>query len=187
MKTIRFLILAALLPLLGLTARAQYVFGSLAGGPGNVVANSQGYATINTNFYAGYLTGTAYTETTSVAAVTGGTLSPTVTLAVPGTYFIYGDLDVNYVGATFAANQTVTSELFRTNNTPGVVTNSPSITTLNIVTTFTGTATTANVHGVIYTTTTVGDIITLYSGLSATPSAGSVTVTGAGIYAIRLY
>ena len=96
-------------------------------------------------------------------------------------------MDSNYVGATFAANQTLTQELYRTNNTPGAITNSPSVVTLNIVTTFTGTAATANVHGVIYTTTNSNDVIALYAGLSATPSAGSVNITAAGLHAIRLY
>ena len=187
-KLMRSAIFAVLLfaVLTAIPARAQFVMGNMTGGPGNIVANSSGYATINSNFYAAYLSGTAYTVTGSLAAVTGGTTSPTITLPTAGTYFIYGDLDSNYVGATFAANQTLTQELYRTNNTPGVISSSPAVITLNVVTTFTGTAATSNVHGVIYTAS-AGDTITVYAGLSATPSAGSVTITGGGLYAIRLF
>ena len=175
------------LGLFAVPARAQFIMGNPYGGPGNAVVDANGFLRVNTNFYTAYLSGTAYTLTGTLAAVVGGTTSPSITLPAAGTYFVYGDLDTNYVGATFAANQTLTLELYRTNNTPAVISSSPAVVTLNIVTTFTGTASTSNIHGVIYTTPNTNDVITVYAGLSATPSAGSVTATGGGLYAIRLY
>lgn len=177
----------ALVALFAQPVRAQNVIGNLAGGPGNVVAGADGYAHINTNFYGSYISGTAYTLTGSLAAVTGGTTSPSITLSAAGTYFIYADMDMNEVGATFAGGQTATFEFFRTNNTPGALTSSPAVYTFGAVTTVTQSAATMNVHALIYTTPNNNDVISVYGGLSATPSAGSVTVTGGGIYALRLY
>ena len=192
MKTIKHILRAGFAALFvallfAVPAKAQFVMGNV-GAAGNIISSgTPGQVVTQTNYYAAYLTGTAYTFTGSAAAITGGTTSPSITLPAAGTYFLYGDIDTNYVGATFAANQTLTLELYRTNNTPGVISSSPAVVTLNVVTTFTGTASTSNIHGVIYTTINSNDVITLYGLLSATPSAGSVTATGGGLYALRLY
>ena len=73
------------LGLVAVPARAQLIVGNPAGGPGNAVIDANGFLRVNTNFYASYLTGTAYTLTSSIAAVTGGTTSPTLTLGAAGT------------------------------------------------------------------------------------------------------
>jgi hypothetical protein len=172
---------------LGPSAKAQAIFGNI-GSTGNVVSSGvPGQVVTQTNYYAAYLTGTAYTLTGTNAAVVGGTTSQSITIPAPGTYFIYGDADVNLVGATFSGGQTLTLQLYRTNNTPGALTGSSAVLTFGAVTTVTQSAGTPNVHGVIYTTTNSNDIVTVYGVLSATPSAGSVTVTGGGLYALRLY
>jgi hypothetical protein len=175
------------LTFLAAPARAQFVMGNVTG-PGNIVSvGTTGFVVNQANFYAAYLTGTAYTMTNSAAAIVGGTTSPTITLPAAGTYFIYSDLDMNEVGATYTGGQTATLEFYRTNNTPGVLTSSPAIFTFPPITTQTASAATMNVHGLIYTTTNSNDVVTVYGVLSATPSAGSITISGGGIYALRLY
>ena len=180
--------LFTLLLLLAAPAQAQIVMGNVTQ-PGNVVVNpnAPGQVISQANYYAGYLTGTAYTLTGSVATVTGGTTSPTVTLAAPGTYVIFGNFVLNSVGATFAANQTCTFSLYRSNNTPATVASSSTVVTLPIMTTLTATQEAGSSNAVIYTTANSGDVLVLQAGLSATPSAGSMTIVGGGIYALRLY
>lgn len=126
--------------------------------------------------------GTAYTLTASFAAVDFGTTDPTITLPA-GTFILVATLQASCVGATFAAAEEVRAILRRTNNTPadiGTERNQPipTMTTLSVG----GPEITLIFNGY---TSTVGDIITINSRLSATPSAGSVTISNAQIFAIR--
>ena len=134
-----------------------------------------------------YSSGTAYTVTNSLAAVTMGTISPTVTLDRPGTYLIRSRAQIDFVGATFAANRTLTLELYRTNNTPGAITNSVRTTTTPIITTQTNTWMIGMLPEVLYTTTNSNDVITIYAGLDTAPTAGSLQITSGGIIAQRVY
>lgn len=136
-----------------------------------------------TTVYAG---GTAYGLTNSPAAVTFGTTSPAITVPAAGTYLIRYRAHVEYAGATFAANQTATLKLRRTNNTAADLTNSPATAVTDIVTTVTGTL--AWVEGeVVYTTANTNDAIALYGSVATAPSVGALNVAEANIIAQQLY
>jgi hypothetical protein len=133
-----------------------------------------------------YGSGTAYSLTNSVAAVTLGTTSPYLTLARPGTYLIryYAVLDV--AAATLAA-QNLTFELYRTNNTAGVVANSFLVIPIAAITT-TSYPGLSKMWETVYATQNSNDVISLYAGFSVSAaSAGSATITTASIIAQRIY
>jgi hypothetical protein len=119
--------------------------------------------------------------------VTGGSGNMQITLASAGTYLITGGIVSNYSVATFSSNQTETFNFQRVNNTPAALAGGSIALTLNTVTTYTGSGPSCAMPGIIYTAS-AGDIIKIYGVLSASPSAGSVTVS-AGTYlsAQRLY
>lgn len=127
--------------------------------------------------------GTAYTLTNAFAAVDFGTTDPSITIPSTGTYILICPLQASCVGATFAAAEEVRAIFRRTNNTPadiGTERNQPIpvMTTLSVG----GPSITLIFNGY---SATAGDIITINSRLSATPSAGSVTISNAQIFAIR--
>lgn len=127
--------------------------------------------------------GTAYTLTNAFAAVDFGTTDPTITLPSAGTYILVASLQASCVGSTFAAAEDVRAILRRTNNTPadiGTERNQPipTMTTLSVG----GPSITLIFNGY---SATAGDIITINAKLSATPSAGSVTISNAQIFALR--
>jgi hypothetical protein len=154
---------------------------------GAVISTAGGLLSSQANSYSGYLTGTAYTMTGSSAAITGGTTSPAVTLSTAGTYLIQGGFVLEYVAATYAANQTATIKFRRTNNTATDLTNATTTVELRVLTTLTDNAGSGPIPAVIYTAT-AGDAISVFGTLSATPSAGSVTANvGTWILATRLY
>jgi hypothetical protein len=186
-NALRTALIAAVLALAALTTpvHAQNVIGNLTG-TGQVCA-ANGALFLAQNNYTGYLTGTAYTLTTSMAPIVGGTTSPSVTITAPGTYLIEGNVMSLYNNATFAANQTESFQFFRTNNTATTISSTNSAQTLQIITTTTQSAGPVPVYAVIYTTTNSNDIITIQGQLSALPSGGSVGVTGAFIAVTRLY
>ncbi len=134
-----------------------------------------------------YAAGTVYTLTNAAAAVVFGTTSPTITLATAGKYRIRAQVVVELVGATFAANQALTIKLRRTNNTAGDLTNSTLVYTVPIVTTLTNTLAVITLPDVFYTTAGTSDVVTIFAGLAATPSAGSVTISAASIIAADNY
>jgi hypothetical protein len=100
---------------------------------------------------------------------------------------LMGTVNLKYTAATFAANQTATIKLRRTNNTPADVTSASTISTLRIITTITDNVGSIKIPPVLYTTASATDIIQVFGQLSATPSAGSVQATEASIIAIRVY
>jgi len=140
--------------------------------------------TNSTNFTA-YASGTAYTITGSSAALDFGTTDPVLTINQAGTYLIQSNVGVKYSGATYAAPQTVTFKLRRTNNTAADLTNGSRAVELPVLTTFTG-GDVMTLPPVIYTATS-GDAITIFGILSATPAAGSVLADSAELVAIKLY
>lgn len=130
-----------------------------------------------------YAAGTAYSLTATPAQVVFGTTSPGLTITSAGTWSIRYRAHVKYTGATFAANQTATLLLRRTNNTPGDLANSPATAVTNIVTTETGTL--AWVEGeIIYTTANTDDAVQLWGSVSVVPGAGSLDVVEASIIAV---
>ena len=134
-----------------------------------------------------YASGTVYSLTNSSALCHFGTTDPAITLNKAGTYAIYWGGAAKANAATFAASQTATFKLRRTNNTAADINAATGFFTLPIMTTLTTHAGTIPAPCVIYTTTNTTDIIQLWGVLSATPSSGSIDVNQAWIMAVKLY
>ena len=134
-----------------------------------------------------YAAGTAYTLTATSALAAFGTTSPTLVLDKAGTYLLQARVNYQLVGATFAANRTVTTKLRRTNNTAGDISNSSTATGTGVIATITGPLDIFSLPPVVYTTTVATDSISIYADVSVLPSAGSLEMTEASIVAVRLY
>lgn len=125
------------------------------------------------------LTGTAYTTTSSYASIVGGTTSPTLTIAASGDGYLSFSVASAFVGATFAGVQSISIKLRRTNNTAADI-GFPQAQPLPVITALTGAGPSMNIVKFPYTAT-AGDVITIQAILSASPGAGSVTITGSNI------
>ena len=134
-----------------------------------------------------YGAGTAYTLTTTAAAVTLGTTSPAITLPYAGTWRVTYGVQLNYSGATITT-QSAAIKLRRTNNTAADLANSSLTLVLPPATTATYTAENAT-KTVIYTTSLANDAVTIFANLDVAAGAGSVTAAAGGtwILAERLY
>jgi hypothetical protein len=144
----------------------------------------------NTNFglsFTAYSAGTVYSLTNTAALLTFGTTSPSITLTEAGTYLILSGANYKLNGSTFAANQTITTKVRRTNNTAADLTGATDAITCPIVTTITTHAGTSRVPSVIYTTTKTTDILQVFGSVGTVPSAGTVDCTSAFIIAIKLF
>ncbi len=130
--------------------------------------------------------GTAYAVTATPALINLGTTDPSLTITSAGTWLLVGRVRFQYNGATFAAVQAATAIFERTNNTPGAISNSGGILPTQIVTTYTKDAGTVTIV-LPYTTTNVNDILELWASVSVVPSAGSLDVVNAEIYAQKLF
>lgn len=130
--------------------------------------------------------GTVYTLTNSSAAITFGTTSPLITLNTAGIWLIQGGAVAEYVGATFAANQTLTLKLRRTNNTAADLTGGNVVNTAAVITLLTYSLGEITVPTVVYTTSNSTDTVAIFGGLSAAPSAGSMTISAAWMAAIKI-
>lgn len=137
--------------------------------------------------YTAYAAGTVYTITATNALLDFGTTDPSITLVTAGTYLITARVTADYEGATFAAVDSISFNLRRTNNTAADVANSTTLIKVPILTTATYTATTMNLPSIIYTTANTNDVIQLWGKVLALPSAGDVKVREASIIAIKLY
>lgn len=171
-----------------LTINAGTVTLSQLNAAGGVITSSTGALSNNGGHSKTvYAAGTVYTYTASDAAITFGTTSPSITIDQAGTYMIFSRVNSKYVAATYAANQTLTCHLHRTNNTPADISNATTTLTTRVITTITDDVGISHLPMVIYTTANTNDAIALYGSVSATPSAGSVTATEADIEAVRIY
>lgn len=133
-----------------------------------------------------YAAGTAYSLTDTSAALDFGTTDPSIVLDKAGTYLLIANVNLLYNAATFAASETVTLKLRRTNNTAADVANSSLVLATDIITTLTYTFGAVSLPAVFYTTTNVDDAITIFGDVSTAPGAGSLDATAASIIAIRL-
>lgn len=143
-------------------------------------------ATVPDDQASAYGSGTAYTLTTTPAAVVMGTASPDVTLTAAGTWVIFSRVRVDNVGATFAANRTVTAKLRRINNTAGDLANASAAYQTGIITTITNTGMILTMPPVFYATAATDDNIQLWASIDVLPSAGSITVSQCEIVAYRI-
>lgn len=133
-----------------------------------------------------YAAGSVYTLTATSAAVDFGTTDPIITVNAAGTYAIRARIKVALNASTFAANQTLTVKLRRTNNTAADVANSSTTWVVPIVTAQTNTLATIILPEVLYTTALATDTIQLFADISVVPSAGTISIDAASIVAVRL-
>lgn len=158
--------------------------GSEVSSIGPLVDSVDGTTPLN-NIIETVASGTAYTLTTSYAALDFGTTDPVITIANAGTYTLYFDVQTSLVSAT-TTTQSVQFKLRRTNNTAadlGAVVSQP----LPVATIGTEGGPSVVKVAVKYTTSNTNDSITIQGQLSGALGAGTVTVTDAHLTAIRAY
>jgi len=172
--------------ILSLTTTGTTGAATLTGNTINI-PNYSASGAVGADSRAGYGTGTVYSLTGSSAKITMGTTSPTVTLPNPGTYMIISNLKLDYAGLTTLGISTASFKLRRTNNTATDLPNATASFTSPIVTLLTGPAGDADLQGVLYTTSTSGDIIEMWGNRGASISLGNINVSEAWIMAIRIY
>lgn len=141
---------------------------------------------IGTTPLAVYASGTAYSLTNVAALLNFGTTDPSLTITAAGTYIIFATVRIDYTGATFAANRTVTLKLRRTNNTAADLTNSSVSAKTNIITTETETFCRFLIIPSTYITTNATDVIEIWGSIDVVPSAGSIDAVEASIVAVRI-
>lgn len=134
-----------------------------------------------------YASGTNYTLTQTYAKVTFGTTSPAVTLPSAGTYLIFSNVKIEYVGLTSLLATTANFKLRRINNTAADIPNASTLFNVPVVTLLTQTAGDVDMAPIIYTTATTGDVIEMWGVRGANVSVGSVQVGEAALVAIKLY
>ena len=134
-----------------------------------------------------YSSGGIYTFTATTDTLKVGISSMTITLTSSGTYLLFGQFNLIYNAATFAASQVITYNLFRTNNTPGVISNSQSQVRTRIITAITDEAGKYETPTLLYTTVNTNDILTLRGSVSVIPSAGSLQANQSNLLAVRIY
>lgn len=165
------------------TAAGNTVFAGATVSPGGFNGTN---ATVPDDQVAAYGAGTAYTLTNAPAAVVMGTQSPDITLTVPGTWLLLARIRVDNVGATYAANRTVTAKLRRINNTASDVANSSAAYGTGTLTTNTATGQVMGLPPVIYKTANNNDNIQMWASIDTLPSAGSAQVVQCEIVAQRI-
>lgn len=133
-----------------------------------------------------YAAGAVYTLTATPAAVDFGTTDPIITVNAAGTYSLRARVRVALNAATFAANQTLTVKLRRTNNTATDVANAIATWIVPIISAQSNTLAIIILPEVFYTTALTNDTIQLFADISVVPSAGTISIDAASIVAVRL-
>lgn len=133
-----------------------------------------------------YGSGTAYALTATAAAVNLGTTDPVIVLNKAGKYKISARLQIRLNGATFASSREVISKLRRTNNTAADITSGTTTIPTGITTTQTGLLAIVTIPDVVYETALENDSVTIFSSVAVLPSAGTIEVTEASIFAQRI-
>ena len=164
--------------------KTQFVPASIQNSGAVDVNGFLGSVTEINSYAVGDQTGTAYTLTATPAAIAGGTTSAVAVLPTLNQYLIRARAQVEMIGATFAANQTVALKLRNTTQSADV-TGATAGCTLPVVTTYTDTQGMFNIEA-LYTPVAAGDSITLFGSVSALPSAGTVQISAAHITATVL-
>jgi hypothetical protein len=129
-----------------------------------------------------YAAGTAYTLTNTAALVDFGTTDPTLTLGLTMPYKLRASVKIDYVGATFAANQVITLKLRKTSGTPADIANSTITLTTEILTTITKTMGVFQLPEVTFAAT-AADVVQIWASVDTVPSAGSLQITAASLIA----
>lgn len=131
--------------------------------------------------------GTAYQLTATPALLDFGTTDPSLVITLPGTWLITARVRLDYNAATFAAPQTVTLKLRRTNNTAADLPNADAQVVTGAVTTATQTFMVVPLRPAEYSTKNTDDIIQIFGDVDVLPSAGSLDAVQADISAVRLF
>lgn len=134
-----------------------------------------------------YASGTAYQLTATPAKLDFGTTDPALPITAPGTYLLLARVRYDYNGKTFAANQTLTTKLRRTNNTAADIANSSCDFETAIITTLSYTAGVITTPPVVYTTLNSDDNIEIWASLTSIAGAGTVDAVEACIVAVKLF
>ncbi len=164
---------------------------TFAGQAGNtVVVNSTNTALSFTPFLSTYnqsvyASGTAYSLTATAAKLDFGTIDPTITITVAGTYLLFANVRLDYNGATFAANRTVTLKLRKTSGTPADVTSATRSFLVPIITTLTYTAGVIPLPPVTFVAA-ASDVIQVWGSIDVVPTAGSLDAVQAELFALRV-
>jgi hypothetical protein len=125
--------------------------------------------------------------TSSITGTTGATVisGPTLTIDQPGTYSLSSNVTTSLGAATLSAYTSAKCWLYRTNNTPGAISNADSLITLPSMTTVSVLGPTIAIPPVSYTTANSDDAIQVYCSISANPGAGEVDVTSVYMLGVR--
>lgn len=147
-----------------------------------------GFTPQSTNSKYAASSGTAYSLTATLAQILFGGASPAqpmITLDQPGRYLIFARVQMQFNGATFLANRTISLQLARMNNTPAVI--GDAVTTISGLTTLLSGPLGGDMcmFG-IYDTANSTDQVSIMGNVSTPPSLGSMVVNGSQIYAFRL-
>ena len=126
---------------------------------------------------------TGLTSTIGTSAVAVGSSNPLV-IPTPGNYYLQASVNTALAGASFSTVQSVTCQLWRTNNT-AVALSIPYSVAIPITPAVTVSNSTINIAPFLYATGNYTDSINLYCSLSALPLVGSVQVTATHITALR--
>lgn len=129
-----------------------------------------------------YAAGTAHTLTNTAALVDFGTTDPSLTLGQTMPYKLRASVKIDYVGATFAANQIITLKLRKTSGTPADIANSTTTLTTEIITTITKTMGIFQLPEITFSAT-AADVVQLWASIDTVPAAGSIQITAASIIA----
>lgn len=136
--------------------------------------------------FSAYASGTVYSLTTSAAKLNFGTIDPAITITQPGKYLIFARARIDYNGATFAAPQTITIKIRRTNNTAADLSDATASLKTRIITTQSDTAGIIVLPVTVYETDANDDELEVWGSIGTGPSAGSVDAVQAEIVAIRV-
>lgn len=126
-----------------------------------------------------YGSGTAYTLTATPAAIALGTTSPSLTLDKSGRWKIYGKVNVQNNGATFASSRTVTAQLQDTTNSVSITNGSDAFIT-GAITGVTSEA--GDCYAEAEYTVAANAVITIFGSVSVTPTAGSIQCVAPGTW-----
>jgi hypothetical protein len=124
--------------------------------------------------------------TNTPALLDFGTADPSLTIDAAGTYLILCQAQFDYNNASFAAEQTVTMKLRRTNNTPADIANASAQEATRVVATVSFPCCLIALPAIVYTTSNSDDVLELWGDVSVAPSTGSLDAVAASIVAIRI-
>lgn len=129
-------------------------------------------------------TGSDYSLTTTQALLAFGAGTPQIVITTPGVYLLFARVRLDYNGATFSSNRTISLAIARTNNTPDEIVDMSA--KVRVVTTDSSTAGVYMLPVTIYETANKDDALEIQGRISTLPSAGSLDAVEAELTAVRI-